>query len=110
MGVKPAQIRFTGGGAKSVLWRQILADVLNTDVLTMQDDEGPAFGAALLAGVGAGVYHNTEEAVKNTVAPGEICEPDPENIEKYDEIYILFKSLYQSLKGDYNKAFDIYNH
>jgi xylulokinase len=75
----------------------------------MQADEGPAFGAALLAGVGAGVYPNTEEAVEKTVALGETCEPNPENIEKYDEVYTLFKSLYQSLKGDYKKAFDVFN-
>ncbi len=110
LGVQPAQIRVTGGGAKSTLWRQILADVFNADVLTMQADEGPAFGAALLAGVGAGVYRNTEEAVEKTVALGETCEPNPENIEKYDEVYTMFKSLYQSLKGDYSKAFDIYDH
>jgi xylulokinase len=76
----------------------------------MQADEGPAFGASLLAGVGAGIYSSTEEAVKNTVALGESCEPNKENIEKYDEFYSLFKSLYQSLKGDYQKAFDIFNH
>ncbi|MEE9117880.1 MAG: xylulokinase, partial [Calditrichia bacterium] len=109
LGVKPAQIRVTGGGAKSTLWRQILADVFNAEVLTMQADEGPAFGAALLAGVGAGVYRNTEEAVEKTVALGETREPNPENIEKYEEIYSLFNSLYQSLKGDYKKAFDVFN-
>jgi xylulokinase len=109
LGVQPAQIRVTGGGAKSALWRQILADVFNAEVTTMQADEGPAFGAALLAGVGAGVYQSTEEAAKNTVALGETCEPNSDNIEKYEEIYTLFKSLYQSLKGDYQKAFDIFN-
>jgi xylulokinase len=109
LGVQPAQIRVTGGGAKSVLWRHILADVFNAEVLTMQTDEGPAFGAALLAGVGAGVYSNTIEAVKNTVALGDSCEPDLENSKRYEEIYPLFKSLYQSLKGDYQKAFDIFS-
>ena len=76
----------------------------------MQADEGPAFGAALLAGVGAGVYSSTEEAVTKTVALGETCEPNAENIERYEEIYTLFTSLYQSLKGDYAKAFEIFNH
>jgi len=109
LGVQPAQIRVTGGGAKSVLWRQILADVFNAEVLTMQADEGPAFGAALLAGVGAGVYNSTEEAVKNTVALGDSCEPNSENSARYKDIYPLFKSLYTSLKGDFQKAFDIFN-
>jgi xylulokinase len=109
LGIKPAQIRVTGGGAKSALWRQILADVFNADVLTMKADEGPAFGAALLAGVGAGIYSSTEEAVKITVALGETCVPNPENIERYDETYNLFTSLYQSLKMDYARAFKIFN-
>jgi xylulokinase len=109
LGVQPAQIRVTGGGAKSKLWRQILADVFNAEVLTMQADEGPAFGAALLAGVGAGIYPSVQEAVKNTVALGDACEPKSENSKRYEEIYPLFKSLYQSLKGDYQKAFDIFN-
>jgi len=109
LGVEPSQIRVTGGGAKSMLWRQIIADVFNAEVRTMQADEGPAFGAALLAGVGAGVYSSTEEAVNETVTTGETCEPNKDNIEMYEEVYGLFRSLYQSLKGDYTKAFDIFN-
>ena len=110
LGVNPAQIRITGGGAKSLLWRQILADVFNAEVRTMQADEGPAFGAALIAGVGAGVYPNAEESVKNTVALGESYQPNKKNVERYEEIYSLYQSLYQSLEGDYQKAFDIFNH
>jgi len=109
LGVKPSQIRLTGGGAKSLLWRQILADVFAAEVRTMQADEGPAFGAALLAGVGGGVYANAGEAVKNTVALGDSCEPNSDNSKRYEDIYPLFKSLYQSLKEDYQKAFDIFN-
>lgn len=109
LGVKPTQIRVTGGGAKSVLWRQILADVFNANVLTMQADEGPAFGAALLAGVGVGVYSSTMEAVNETVALGETCEPNQDNIERYEKIYSLFSSLYRSLKGDFSKAFEIFH-
>ena len=109
LGIKPSQIRVTGGGAKSILWRQILADVFTAEVRTMQADEGPAFGAALIAGVGAGVYANTEEAVKNTVALGKSFEPNKENCRRYEEIYPLFKSLYNSLKEDYKKAYEIFN-
>jgi len=109
MGVQPAQIRVTGGGAKSKLWRQILADVFKAEVRTMQADEGPAFGAALLAGVGGGVFRSTVEAVNSTVALGESCEPNPDDSDRYEEIYPLFKSLYQSLKGDYQRAFEIFN-
>ena len=108
MGVKPDQIRVTGGGAKSDLWRQILADILNAEVIKIQADEGPAFGAALLAGVGAGVYKNIKTAVEETVILGELCTPNPDNNERYEEIYTLFSSLYQSLKEDYTKAFKIF--
>jgi xylulokinase len=109
LGVKPSQIRLTGGGAQSVLWRQILADVFNANVLTMQADEGPAFGAALLAGVGAGIYNSINEAVKVTVSLGETYVPNQENIDRYEEIYPVFTSLYQSLKNDYIKAFKVFN-
>ena len=108
LGVKPDQIRVTGGGAKSDLWRQILADILNAEVIKIQADEGPAFGAALLAGVGAGVYKNIKTAVEETVILGELCTPNPDNNERYEEIYTLFSSLYQSLKEDYTKAFKIF--
>jgi xylulokinase len=109
LGVTPSQIRITGGGAKSLVWRQILADVFASEVRTMQADEGPAFGAALIAGVGGAVYANAGEAVKNTVVLGDSCEPKPENSKRYEEIYPLFKSLYQSLKEDYQKAFEVFN-
>ena len=56
------QVRVSGGGAKSPLWRQILADVLNAELVTINTTEGAAYGAALLAGVGAGVYGSVAEA------------------------------------------------
>lgn len=108
LGVSPQQIRVTGGGAKSELWRRILADVFSTDVYTMQSDQGPAFGAALLAGVGAGVYQSVEEAVDQTVKVGRKTSPDEKNSEIYASIYPLFQSLYWALEPEYSKAFDLY--
>lgn len=107
LGVTPRQIRVTGGGAKSELWRQILADMFVTDVYTMQSDEGPAFGAALLAGVGAGVYGSVEGAVDQTVKVGQKTSPDERNSETYASVYPLFQSLYRALEPEYDKAFDI---
>jgi xylulokinase len=109
LGVEPKEVRITGGGAKSALWRQILADTFNTEVVTMQSDEGPAFGAALIAGVGAGIYKTIEDAASMTVAVGDKLHPDPVRAELYENIYPVFTSLYQSLKNDYHKLFDINN-
>ena len=75
----------------------------------MQADEGPAFGAAILAGVGAGVYNNITEAVNELVAVGENIRPDADRAEQYAEIYPIFTSLYNSLKEDYAKSFEITN-
>lgn len=109
LGIKPEQIRITGGGAKSTLWRQILADVFNADVVTMQADEGPAFGAALIAAVGAEVFGNVGEAVAKTVAIGESTHPDQESVDKYSQIYPLFSNLYRSLENIYAEAFTLNN-
>ena len=67
LGVPVGQIRALGGGARSPLWRQILADVFGTELVTVNVTEGAAYGAALLAGVGAGVYHSVEDACARTV-------------------------------------------
>jgi len=109
LGVKPKQIRVTGGGARSNLWRQILADVFNNEVVTMQADEGPAYGAALIAGVGAGTWSDLPEAVHQTVRVGKTTKPNPKDAETYDKIYPLFKSLYQSLKSDFRRAYELNN-
>jgi xylulokinase len=109
LGVEPQEVRMTGGGAKSMLWRQILADIFNTEVVTMQSDEGPALGAALIAGVGAGIYETIEDATNTTVTIGDSVHPNPAHAGKYEEIYPVFTSLYPSLKNDYRKLFDINN-
>ena len=105
LGVTPRQVRVTGGGGKSPLWRQILADVFETKVSAMQADEGPAYGAALLAGVGSGIFNTVQEATAKTIKMGETTNPDQENSDKYREIYPVFRSLYNSLKDDFKKSF-----
>jgi xylulokinase len=109
LGVETQQIRLTGGGVKSELWRQILADVFSTDVYRVQSDEGPAFGAALLAGVGSGIFQSVEEATDNTVQVGDVTHFNKENSERYASIYPLFQSLYRTLKPEFDKAFQLYD-
>ncbi|MEE9539976.1 MAG: xylulokinase [Candidatus Thorarchaeota archaeon] len=102
LGIQTQQVRITGGGAKSELWRQIQADVLNKEVVTTSIDEGPAFGAALLAGVGCRVYEDVGEAVDYAVRIATGAEPIDENVGIYDALYPIFGSLYESVKGEYD--------
>lgn len=107
LGVPIRQIRVTGGGAKSLLWRQIQADVYNAEVVVTNVDEGPAFGAALVAGVGAGTYSDVGEAVTATVRIVDRVSPIQKNVAIYEEFYSVFRSLYRSLKPQYDRVFEL---
>jgi xylulokinase len=98
MGVPIQEVRASGGGARSPLWRQIQADVTGYAHSTINVDEGPAFGAALLGGVGAGVYANVMEACDAGIRTTSITHPQPANHELYREFHGVYKSLYQALK------------
>jgi len=97
------QVRASGGGTKGALWRQILASVLNTELVTVNTSEGAAFGAALLAGVGAGYWHNVQEACQQTVKITGSEPPDPKQVEVYQQSYALFNELYPALKSSFSK-------
>ena len=97
-GFQLEQIRATGGGAKSSLWRQIMADVLGVELVTTNAQEGPAFGAALLAGVASGVYASVEQACETIVQVGERTEPRPEAGRIYAKSYEVYHALYPALK------------
>lgn len=96
-----SQVRVTGGGTKSLLWRQILADVLNADMVTINTTEGCAFGAGLLAATGAGVFKDIESACAETIKVMETTHPG-ENQAIYDEIYPLYRGLYPALKPTFH--------
>lgn len=96
------QVRVSGGGARSQLWRQILSDVMNTELVTVNTTEGAAFGAALLAGVGAGIWSNVEDACQAVIRTEQITQPDPLAVQAYQQSYPLFQGLYQSLKPTYD--------
>jgi len=103
MGVEPEQIRVTGGGGKSELWRGIQADIFGQEVVTTAVDEGPAYGAALLAGTGAGIFDSVEEGVERCVKVTSSQQPSPENQKVYEDLYPIYRSLYKSLEEDYEK-------
>lgn len=101
LAVDVTEVRVSGGGAKSRLWRQILADIFNTDVYVINSKEGPAFGAAILAAVGCGLYKSVDEACGKLITVSDKVMPSSENVEKYDKMYNVYKSLYGSLKDKF---------
>ena len=99
IGVDPKRTKICGGGAKSPLWRKIIANVMNMKVDIIESEEGPGYGAAILAAVGCGVYPSVEEAAKKLVKVVATEEPDPELVAKYEERYRKFRKFYPALKG-----------
>lgn len=99
IGVNPERTKICGGGAKSPLWRKIIANVMNMKVDIIESEEGPGYGAAILAAVGCGVFPSVEEAAKKLVKVVATEEPDPELTAKYEERYQKFRKLYPALKG-----------
>ena len=102
LGVPVEQVRASGGGARSPIWRQILADVFGTELVTINITEGAPYGAALLAGVGTGVYASVPEACSATIRIDSRIEPIAANQVRYDEYYAVYRSLYPSLKPAYD--------
>lgn len=96
------QVRVSGGGAKSALWRQILTDVMNAELVTVNTTEGAAFGAALLAGVGAGVWPSIQEACRDVIHTVDATRPQAEAISQYEQAYRLFQGLYPALKPTFD--------
>jgi xylulokinase len=92
------QVRVSGGGARSALWRQILADVLNSELVTVNTSEGAAYGAALLAGVGAGAWPDVQQACTATIRAVDHAQPQPGAVRVYDRLYRLYRGLYPALK------------
>jgi xylulokinase len=102
---KITQVRITGGGAKNPLWRQIIADVLDTSIYSVDSEEGAAFGAALLAAAGAGVYPSVAAACEEAVHL--VDETKPSNaVASYDGLYARYRELYPALKDTFHKLAD----
>jgi xylulokinase len=94
------QVRVSGGGAKSLLWKQILADVLNVELVTVNTTEGAAFGAALLAGVGAGIFEGVSEACDRMIQITGSTQPG-DAVAVYQEYYPRYKALYPALVEEF---------
>ena len=98
LGIRIDSSRICGGGAKSPLWRQIIAAVMNVKLEIIESEEGPGYGAAILAAVGCGTYDSVESACAKLVKVIDTVEPDPELVQKYEEKYQKFKQLYPIMK------------
>jgi len=98
------QVRASGGGTKGALWRQILASVLNAELVTAGGTtEGAAYGAALLAGVGTGAWKDVISACKACVKITGRTLPDPAQAGTYQKTYLLFDELYPALKSSFER-------
>lgn len=103
LGVTSRQIIAAGGGARSAVWRQIQADVFGTPLAPAEAMEPAACGAAILAGVGTGVFPSLAQAASRFARVGKVVEPKPENVARYDELYAFFRSLYPRFQEAYTQ-------
>jgi len=101
MGIEFSEVYATGGGATSSLWRQMIADIFELPVVTIQNREGPALGAAILAGVGVGIYPSIPEACRRIIKQNQAQNPIAENIKKYTPYYDLYCELYPGMKKSF---------
>ncbi len=99
MRVPVETIRLGGGGARSGLWQQIQADVYGRQVELLSAEEGAAYGAALLAGVGAGAWESVDAACQQAIAVASRVDPEPDLVARMDTQYAKFRRIYPALKG-----------
>ena len=99
LGIQVRAVRASGGGARSAFWRQMLADIFNAPVATLETQEGSAYGVALLAMVGTGHFASVQEACGQAIREVSRLDPDPQNAAAYGRRYPIFGNLYPALRG-----------
>ena len=102
LGINITETKICGGGAKSPLWRKIMANVLNINVNIIESEEGPGLGGAMLAAVACGEYTSVQEAADKIVKVIGTEKPDPALAARYDERYAKFKEIYPTVKALYD--------
>ncbi len=98
LGIEIPRSRVCGGGAKSLLWRKIFANVLGIPLDMVRTEQGPGYGAAMLAMVGCDVFRTVQDAADALVELAYVTEPDPELTEKYEARYQQFRRIYPAMK------------
>lgn len=101
MNIPIDETRVSGGGARSAFWRQMQADIYGREVCTINAEEGPAYGVALLAAAGTGAYNDVVEACNATIAVTTRTPSDAATAAEYNRRYPIFRNLYRSLKDDF---------
>ena len=104
LGIKIERTKICGGGAKSPLWKKMIANIMNLKVDVVENEEGPALGGAMLAAVGCGEYPDVETAAAKIVKVVDTVGPDEELTAKYEERYQQFRKLYPTVKCLYEKG------
>ncbi len=99
--VSPSEVRLIGGGARSQMWLQTLSNVFGLPISTVQPSGGAAYGAALLAAVGCGMFADIEEAVESCIRAEGAVEPDASQQAAYEELYAAYRRLYPALKEEF---------
>ncbi|MBR2038548.1 MAG: xylulokinase [Lachnospiraceae bacterium] len=102
LGIQIERTKICGGGAKSPLWKKIIANVLNLKVDVIESEEGPGYGAAMLAAVACGEHGSVQEMAEKLVKVVDTVEPDAELAAKYEERYQQFKQIYPACKQIYD--------
>lgn len=98
LGIQIERTKICGGGAKSPLWKKIIANVMNLKVDVIESEEGPGYGGAILAAVGCGSYASVEEAAEKLVKIVETVEPEEKLVDRYEERYQKFRKIYPAVK------------
>jgi xylulokinase len=101
MKIPVREIRLSGGGARSQYWRQMQADIYGQKVVTINSEEGPAYGVALLAAAGTGAYKDVVEACSATIRVVNSTPVVAKNRKLYNRAYPMYGQLYRSLKNDF---------
>lgn len=99
LGIQISRTKICGGGAKSPLWRMIVANVLNICVEAPENEEGPSMGVAMLAAVAHGEYESVEQAAEAIVRRKEVIDPEPELVARYERRYQQFKTIYPACRA-----------
>jgi xylulokinase len=98
-GVELKSLAITGGATKSAAWRQIMADMFNVEIKRLKVSDATIIGAAILAGVGAGIFGDVVEGVEKIVSYTDVIKPIPENVEKYNKIHKVYRNMYNALNN-----------
>ena len=98
LGIQIERTKICGGGAKSMLWKKMIANIMNMKVDVIESEEGPALGGAMLAAVGCGEYPDVKTIAEKVVKVVDTVEPDSELVEKYEERYQKFRKIYPTVK------------